>query len=170
MRALKVTSRLIVLPSQYNLESLSELALSKFIRRANEDWAKPEFADAVNLIYAAATAGESSLRKAAVNIILRHYKILSKEESGSKIREVIGTVPELGLDLFACFSQAPPNKMPGHLAVCPVAACGMIWKTTLSNGILYQCPHCSRSYDGSSLIERRTMADKLLLQMHAHGV
>lgn len=123
------------------------------------------------------------MRITAVDIIRTHAKELLVEQEGFKLREVIGAVPELGLELCVGMTMDPvkddvpapvlEKKIPDDwYTCCSPATCGkVIFFTNVVPvlGLNYTCPHCGSLCAGKSLINRRKVAVTLLHEMHIQG-
>ncbi|KAK4961878.1 hypothetical protein LTR10_002371 [Elasticomyces elasticus] len=134
----------------YQVPSLAKLAVSKFEKRAQEEWASESFAQAAALIYAEAGDKDHQLRDTVVSVALNHSDKLIKEESGAHLRKAADEVPALGSALW----QAGGSESSSKLCKCPNVHC--TWMVPLKcvddyihSNLLY-CVLCSRHYPAST--------------------
>ncbi|KAK5727354.1 hypothetical protein LTR15_003248 [Elasticomyces elasticus] len=130
----------------YQIPALAKLAISKFEKRAQEEWASDDFAQAAALIYAEAADKDHQLRNAVNSVAAKHAKELIKDDSGAHLRKMADEVPALGSALW----QGSLEQHAGERCKCPSgSSCPWVLDVASAKGLgqgTLHCPRCSRGY------------------------
>jgi hypothetical protein len=167
LRPLSFNALVYAAADKYDLEDLGRLALAKFTGRSTSQWATPDFADAVNILYTGAPSSKSAMRMVAVEAIRENAWNILCAPSGEKLRKVIGSTPELGLELSVALVTVMPKPraqlkvlpsiklgqgLPEGRYGCRTRNCpGLLSVADVQDDAAYPCPVCRTSNDGNYL-------------------
>ncbi|KAK5710265.1 hypothetical protein LTR17_019035 [Elasticomyces elasticus] len=137
-----------IIADKYDLPGLAMLAVADFKMRAEVEWNTRTFAEAVFLVYGAATDRERDLRDIVVRAATQHAGELTSEwcDDEQAFCKVASTVPELG---GALWKEAFEAK--SEYARCP-SRCGWVLPTKcLPEGLeaVSHCMKCGERFVGS---------------------
>jgi len=131
---------------KYDIPELAKVALSRFNKRAAEEWQTAGFANAAELVFAEATTVPNEFREIVVFIATRHARELNRRgDCGDCFREVVKKTPELGAALWAKQSEdvKDEDQQWETWHMCPNHGCHTrTSETQLGQAPAYTCTGC----------------------------